>query len=240
MSDEKGKKKRKAADAPTPLVQNALPSETPDPFAEFVAALKEKDPELSSLEKPARKDAVEQAETSLKLKLPPLFKTFLLRWNGGTAHEACIYGVGTGDEFDLVELNERARADDLPDHLLAFAATIQGEIYCFDLSRIEADGEAPVALIDIEEGRQIDAAPSFTEWLKKLPTLEQELAEARGPQPMSVEEWEAFVARERAKLRQLSKTPARDLPMPDPETSRQDLGGKIPVDPRHLKPRGGP
>ena len=73
--------------------------------------------------------------------------------------------------------------------------------------------------------------------MRKLPTLEQELAEARGPQPMTVEEWEAFVARERAKLRTLSKTPARELPMPDPETSRQDLGGKIPVDPRHLKPQ---
>src|SRR5207248_680231 len=130
-------------------------------------------------------------------------------------HEACIYGVGTGDEFDLVDLNERARQDDLPDHLLAFAATIQGEVYCFDLSRLEADGEAPIVLIDIEEGRQIEAAPSFHEWLKKLPNLEQELAEARGPQPMTVEEWEAFVARERAKLRQLSRTPARDLPMPD-------------------------
>src|SRR5207248_2856552 len=108
-----------------------------------------------------------------------------------------------------------------------------------DLSRVMDDGEAPVVLIDIEEGRQIDAATSLLDWLQKLPTLEQELAEARGPQPMSVEEWEAFVARERAKLRVLSKTPARDLPMPDPETSRQDLGGKIPVDPRHLKPRGG-
>jgi hypothetical protein len=238
MSDEKGKKKRRAADAPTPLVQNALPAE-PDPFADFVTALKEKDSELSCLEKPAKKEAVDEAEGQLSAKFPPLFRQFLLRWNGGTAHDACIYGVGTGDEFDLVELNERARQDDLPDHLLGFAATIQGEVYCFDMSRVEESGEAPIVLIDVEEGRQSEAAANLGEWLRKLPVLEQELAEARGPQPMTVEEWEAFVARERAKLRLLSKTPARDLPMPDPETSRQDLGGKIPVDPRHLKPRGG-
>jgi hypothetical protein len=56
---------------------------------------------------------------------------------------------------------------------------------------------------------------------------------------MSVDEWEEFLKREREKLRRLSKTPARDIPMPDPETARQDLGGKIPVDPRHLKPKGG-
>jgi hypothetical protein len=237
MSDEKGKKKRKQADAPTPLVQSALGA--PDPFADFVTALKEKDAELSCLEKPARSDAIEDAERQLKTKFPPLWKAFLARWNGGTAYEACIYGVGTGDEFDLVDLNDRARADDLPDHLLGFAATIQGEVYCFDLSRLDEKGEAPVVLIDIEEGRQVEAAAGFVEWLRRLPTIEQELAEARGPQPMTVDEWEAFVARERAKLRMLSKTPARDLPMPDPETSRQDLGGKIPVDPRHLKPKGG-
>ena len=145
MSDEKGKKKRKAADAPTPLVQSALPAEI-DPFAEFVAVLKEKDPELSSLEKPARTEAVDQAEGTPQEQAPAALSHLPVRWNGGTAHEACIYGVGTGDEFDLVELNHPARADDLPEHLLGFAATVQGEIYCFDLSRLEAEGDSPVVL----------------------------------------------------------------------------------------------
>ena len=54
---------------------------------------------------------------------------------------------------------------------------------------------------------------------------------------MTVEEWEGFLIRERAKLRRLSETPARELTMPDPEKVRADLDGKIPVDPRHLKPR---
>ena len=241
MSEEGKKKKRKAADAATPPAQPALGAAdgAGDPFAAFVSALKEKDPELANLEKAAKPRDVDEAETRLACPLPPLFKSFLLRWNGGTAHETCIYGVGTGDEFDLVDLNVRARADDLPEHLVGFAATVQGEIYCFDTSRKRENGESPVVLVDADEGRQYEAAADFAEWLEKLPNLEQELADQRGPQPMTVEEWEDFLKREREKLRRLSKTPARDLPVPDPETARQDLGGKIPVDPRHLKPKGG-
>ncbi|HZU98539.1 MAG TPA: SMI1/KNR4 family protein [Planctomycetota bacterium] len=264
MSDEGNnskKKKRKSADTPTPAAQPALSSsptdQAIDPFASFQKVLKEKDPELGNLEKPAKPKDIEDADQKLREALlaapadeaikdiatgpilPPLFKSFLRRWNGGTAHDTCIYGVGTNDEFDLVDLNARARADDLPAHLVGFAATVQGEIYCFDVSRRRDNGESPIVLVDADEARQYDAASDFAEWLEKLPTLEQELADARGPQPMTVDEWEDFLKREREKLRRLSKTPARDLPVPDPETARQDLGGKIPVDPRHLKPKGG-
>ena len=233
------KKRRKAADAPTPNMQPALAPEGGDPFSVFLEGLKDKDPELANLERAARPEEILEAEAALGSPLPPLFKRFLQRWNGGTAHETCVYGVGTGDEFDLVDLNKRARTDDLPEHLIGFAATVQGEIYCFDSSRRADNGESPVVLIDAEEGRQFEAAIDFADWLEKLPTLEAELQEARGPQPMTVEEWELFVRREREKLRRLSKTPGRDLPMPDPETARSDLNGKIPVDPRHLKPKGG-
>ncbi len=234
MSSDKGKKKRKTA----PAVHDTVSSAPSDPFASFVTALKEKDPDLSNLETPAKKEEIDAAEAELGTTFPPLFRRFLMRWNGGTAHDTCIYGVGTNDDFDLVELNERGRADDLPKHLIGFAATIQGEIYCFDTSKRGQSGDTPVVLLDADGGKHFEAAQGFIEFLEKLPTLEQSLADARGPQPMTVEEWEAFLRREREKLRRLSKTPARDIPMPDPETSRADLGGKIPVDPRHLKPKG--
>jgi hypothetical protein len=198
-----------------------------------------KDPELTGLERGARPDAIDDAEKTLGEELPPLFKRFLIRWNGGSAHETCIYGVGTHDEYDLVELNERARENDIPDHLVGFAATVVGDVYCFDGSRRRADGDCPIVLLDPEEGEAIEAADGFSDWLARLPNIEREVTEARGPQPMTVEEWEEFLKREREKLKYLSKTPARDLPMPDPETARGNLGGKIPVDPRHLKPRGG-
>src|SRR5437763_1210013 len=96
--EEKTKKKHKGAGAPTPVAQPPLPPELPpppDPFETFTSILKERDPDLSNLEKPARKDQLDEAETKLKAPFPPLFREFMLRWNGGTAHETCIYGVGT-------------------------------------------------------------------------------------------------------------------------------------------------
>jgi len=206
-------------------------------LAAFKDALSRTENGLDGLEAPAKPEALAAAEKVLGLAFPPAWRRFLLTHNGGGAYETSIYGVGTDDGFDVAVLNLRAREDDLPEHLLAFAATVQGDVYCFDTQRAGEDGEAPVVLLDVEEGQLVPVAASFLEWLERLPRLETEVAESRGPQPMSIPEWEAFVLREREKLRRLSKTPARDLPMPDPERVRGDLGGKIPVDPRHLKPK---
>jgi hypothetical protein len=213
----------------TNVVEAAL-----DAFAEAVKVL---DPKLAGLEEAGTVEKLDAAETELDIKLPPSYRSFLLRWNGGNAHETSIYGVASSDSYDLVVLNKRGREEGLPKHLVGFAATITGDVYCFNTSQGDDADEFPISLIDVEEGQVIPACDSFLEWLERLPNLEQELAEARGPQPMTVEEWEAFVERERVKLRRLSKTPARDLTMPDPELVRADLNGKIPVDPRHLKPR---
>lgn len=203
----------------------------------FEAELTKAEGSLEGLEPPARKEAIETAEKALGATFPPSWKRFLERHNGGGAFDTSMYGVGTDDGFDVAVLNLRAREDDLPAHLIAFAATVQGDVYCFDTQQKESDGETPVFLLDVKEGALIAVADGFVEWLEKLPRLEAELADARGPQPMTVPEWEAFVQREREKLRKLSKTPAREIPMPDPEKVRADLGGKIPVDPRHLKPK---
>lgn len=234
-----GPRPRLDPNAPTPDPDVETDEGGGDPFQKFVESVRAKDPELEGLERGARRETIEEAERALNEGLPPLFKRFLLKWNGGTAHETCVYGVGTHDEYDLVDLNKRARENDIPDHLIGFAATVVGDVYCFDGSRRRADGDCPIVLLDPEEGEAIEAAEGFSDWLARLPNLEREVSEARGPQPMTVDEWELFLRREREKLRMLSRTPARDLPMPDPETARGNLGGKIPVDPRHLKPRGG-
>lgn len=206
-------------------------------FDEFAEGLKALDPELEGLEAATTDEALVSAESALDIKLPPTYRQFLLRWNGGSAYDSSIYGVAVEDGYDLVLLNQRGREEGLPPHLVGFAATIGGDVFCFDTSDPDEDGEYAVSLIDIEEGQVIPACLTFLEWLERLPNLEQELSESRGPQPMTVEEWEAFLTRERAKLRRLATTPARELTMPDPEKVRADLGGKIPVDPRHLKPR---
>lgn len=190
------------------------------------------DPE--GLEGPASPDQVSAAEAALGVKLPASFRAFLLMHNGGGVHDTSLYGVAAEDGFDLVRLNLRSREDEVPEHLVAFAATISGDVFCFDTSRGEG-GESPVLVVDADQGKLIPVADDFLEWLEKLPDLDAELQTTRGPQPMSVGEWEEFLRREREKLRKLSQTPARELTMPDPEKVRADLGGKIPVDPRHLK-----
>lgn len=207
--------------------------------ASFEAGLEEHGANPDGLDPPAKPEHMDAAEAALGVKLPPAFRTFLRHHNGGSVYDTSLYGVGTDDGFDLAVLNLRAREDDLPEHLVAFAATSQGDVYCFDTSRQDPQQDCPVVLLDVDEGQVVHVAQGFVEWLERLPALEQELTESRGPQPMSISEWESFLTRERAKLRKLSQTPARDLTMPDPEKVRADLGGKIPVDPRHLKPKDG-
>lgn len=208
-------------------------------FQPFFEELREADPDLEGLEAPAEEAAVETVEEMLSVKLPPSFRSFLLLSNGGTFYKTTVYGVDTEDDFDLVEVNLNDREEGLPNHLLAFGNTLSGHIFVFDLGRADDRGEAPVFLLDPEDGMLTAVAASFTGLLDRLPRLEGDLGEQKGPQPMTVEEWEAFVAREREKLRKLSRTPAKDLTMPDPEKVRADLGGKIPVDPRHLKRNDG-
>lgn len=211
--------------------------ELPPVFERFLQHLRERDPGLDGLEPPAKDGDIEEAEERLGISFPPLFQQFLNNWNGGTAHEICIYGVGTHDEFDIVDFNERARREDLPSEFVGFASTIAGDIFCFHRDEEQGEGEFLITLYDIENGQVLEAAQSFAEWLDGLPFLEADEEELHQPQPMSIEEWEAFLERERANLRRLAKTPAREIFMPDPEAIRAELGNKIPVDPRHLKPK---
>ena len=222
--------------------ETAAAATHPDPELEavfdlFLTGVEDGDPDREGLEPPADPTAIAEAEQALGLTLPPSFRAFLRRWNGAGAYDSSIYGVGGEEGFDIVALNLRGWREGLPEHLLGFAATLTGEVYCFDTSAPASSGEYPVVVIDPDEGELAAVCASFREWLERLPNLEESLSEQRGPQPMSVQEWESFLTREREKLRRLSKTPARQLTMPDPEKVRSDLGGKIPVDPRHLKPK---
>ena len=211
--------------------------ELPPAFERFVASLSTNDEgEVEGLEPPASKGDVLAAEKRLAFSLPEDFRDFLSYWNGGSVHEVCIYGVGTEDEFDIVEFNKSAHSEDFPKEFVAFASTVVGDIFCFQRDSSE-EGEAPVFLYDAENGTAVETAESFLDWLEHLPSMEQDISDAQQPQPMSVEEWESFLERERAKLRKLSKTPAKDLFMPDPDAIRAELKNKIPVDPRHLKPK---
>lgn len=211
--------------------------ELPPAFERFVASLStNEDGEVEGLEPPASKGDILAAEKRLAFSLPEDFRDFLSYWNGGSVHEVCIYGVGTEDEFDIVEFNKRSHSEDFPKEFIAFASTVVGDIFCFQRDWGDEE-DVPVFLYDAENGTAVETAESFLDWLDNLPSMEQDISDAQQPQPMSIEEWESFLSRERAKLRKLSKTPAKDLFMPDPDAIRAELKNKIPVDPRHLKPK---
>lgn len=211
--------------------------ELPPAFERFVTSLSTNDDgEVEGLEPPASKGDILAAEKRLAFSLPEDFRDFLSYWNGGSVHEVCIYGVGTEDEFDIVEFNKRSHSEDFPKEFIAFASTVVGDIFCFQRDWGE-DEDVPVFLYDAENGTAVETAESFLDWLDSLPSMEKDISDAQQPQPMSIEEWESFLSRERAKLRKLSKTPAKDLFMPDPDAIRAELKNKIPVDPRHLKPK---
>lgn len=211
--------------------------ELPPAFERFVTSLStNEDGEVEGLEPPASKGDILAAEKRLAFTLPEDFRDFLSYWNGGSVHEVCIYGVGTEDEFDIVEFNKRSHSEDFPKEFIAFASTVVGDIFCFQRDWGDEE-DAPVFLYDAENGTAVETAESFLEWLDNLPSMEKDISDAQQPQPMSIEEWESFLSRERAKLRKLSKTPAKDLFMPDPDAIRAELKNKIPVDPRHLKPK---
>jgi len=152
------------------------------PFENFEANLREVDPELDGLEPPATAEAVDAVETQLSIKLPPSFSLWLQHYNGGTLYNTTIYGIEADDDFDLAEVNLRDRDEGLPTHLVAFANALSGDVYCFDTSLADDAGEAPVFLLDPEEGTLASVAASFNSWLERLPRLEAELAEVRGPQ----------------------------------------------------------
>ncbi len=191
--------------------------------------------EEGDLKAPASQAQIAEAEALMQSSLPGCYQSFLLRWNGGLVSNTQLFGIAQGEGGDLVKANTEDRPDGLPPHLICFAASL-GALYCFDTSQAEEDGECPVLLIELQQGQVIPWRDSFGEWLDGILMQERELNERRGPQPMTLEEWESFLSRERAKLRRLSKTPASELSMPDPEEVRADLEGKIPVNPMHLKP----
>jgi hypothetical protein len=213
--------------------------ELPPEFERFVTSLTTNDDdEIEGLEPPASDSDITTAEKRLSFTFPEDFRNFLGYWNGGSVHEVCVYGVGSEDEFDIVEFNKRSHSEDFPKEFIAFASTVVGDIFCFQRDWGEEDEqESPVFLYDAENGTAVETAESFLSWLEHLPSLEHDITDTQQPQPMTVDEWETFLTRERAKLRMLSKTPAKDLSMPDPDAIRAELKNKIPVDPRHLKPK---
>ena len=123
--------------------------------------------------------AIEAAEAQLGLRLPPSFRAWLLRNNGLGVEDVFIFPVY--DERDprktwdsIVRQYEGGRwvheglAEINFQHLLPFASCGSGDYCCFDLSRRQETGEAPVVLWSHETGETADRGRTFADFVARL------------------------------------------------------------------------
>ena len=126
--------------------------------------------------------AIAKAESALNRRFPPSFRAWLLQNNGHAIEGVTIFPVMderdprmTWDSIDRhFRQNWTAWLENFEDedrnftHLLPFADYGTGDFYCFDYSRQEADGEAPVVRWSHETGDTDPRASSFSEFVIKL------------------------------------------------------------------------
>jgi cell wall assembly regulator SMI1 len=131
-------------------------------------------------------DAIAKAEAALGRTFPSSFRAWLREHNGRSIEDVTIFPVM--DERDprmtWDSIDRRFRegwagwlsnfADEQRDftHLLPFADFGTGDYYCFDYSRLDSKGEAPVVRWSHETGETDDRSPSFSEFVTAIQARE--------------------------------------------------------------------
>jgi hypothetical protein len=127
-------------------------------------------------------DAIANAEAAMGRILPPSFRAWLLQNNGRSIDGVTIFPVMdsrdprmTWDSIDRRMRQDWAGwlanfADEKRDftHLLPFAEYGSGDFYCFDCSRLNLEGEAPIVRWSHETGDTDERAASFSEFITKV------------------------------------------------------------------------
>jgi cell wall assembly regulator SMI1 len=129
-------------------------------------------------------EAIRKAETALGRTLPPSFRDWLIANNAGKLGDANINVYPVMDErdprmtWDSIDRKykeswaswlENFEDEDRDfDHLLPFADPDGADFYCFDYTRRDAQGEAPVVLWSHETGDTEDRAESFPAFVAKI------------------------------------------------------------------------
>jgi hypothetical protein len=128
-------------------------------------------------------DAIARAEAALGRALPPSFRAWLRQNNGKGIEGVAIFPVMdqrdprmTWDSIDRQFREGWARwldnfSDEQRDftHLLPFADFGTGDYYCFDYSRLDSQGEAPVVRWSHETGDTDDRATGVHGTRRPLP-----------------------------------------------------------------------
>lgn len=127
-------------------------------------------------------DAIANAEGELGFRFPPSFRSWLLMNNGLSAGGVSIFPCyderDVRKTWDSIVRNYRTNwaawlenfADEEMsfEHLLPFGNFGTGDYYCFDYSRVRADGELPVVRWSHETGEVEERAETFKEFLERL------------------------------------------------------------------------
>jgi hypothetical protein len=126
--------------------------------------------------------AIAKSEAALGRTFPPSFCRWLLENNGRSIEGVTIFPVMderdprmTWDSIDRRFRNGWAAwlsnfEDEQLDfsHLLPFADFGTGDYYCFDYSRVDSHGEAPIVRWSHETGDTEERAASFPEFVMKV------------------------------------------------------------------------
>ena len=136
--------------------------------------------------------AIVKAEEEIGFRFPPSFRAWLLENNGlhldGVDSIYPVYDerdprktwdsiVRNYKEAGWAQWIDNFEGYDEPfnfDHLLPFAEVGNGDCYCFDYSRTQANGETPVVLWSHETGDTEKRAATFTEFMEKAKLGEYE------------------------------------------------------------------
>ena len=102
---------------------------------------------------PVSESAIDAAEIALSVTFPPSYRTFLRTFGGITIppHLGIVHDFVGASEVVAKTLAARAERK-LPEHLVVVGMGAQfQEWFCLDVSRTDANGEAPIRMFDTRD-----------------------------------------------------------------------------------------
>jgi len=154
---------------------------------------------------PATEADVKNTEQALGRPLPPSFREFVTQFSNG----AYLYrvqevsAVGANPQIATIQkinLPDRPAADEIVPfreggettgaHLVPFSLDHNGNAWCFVTDSTSADGEYPVAYLDVAGRKLYGKQPSFAAWLGVLAETKDEVIRALYDQDVIEDELE--------------------------------------------------
>ncbi|WP_020617296.1 SMI1/KNR4 family protein [Paenibacillus daejeonensis] len=121
--------------------------------------------------------SIAEAETELGFALPPSYRWWLLHYNSGHLNGGDIFGLAPAEHRDIADndvlYNYRLHLEDedwrrqFPSRLDLFIPDAD-ELFFFDTSARDEQGEFPVMCFDLINAEIFEYAPTFAAFLEQL------------------------------------------------------------------------